>query len=285
MKNIEKKFSKLLKANKLSFEGETYAFFKILPPLNKLSFNEFEKSLLFPLPCSFSFFITHCSSGIINPSNYENIIDEIQLKVNVNNNALFKSIDLKSITSSFMSVKCYMDISNGNIWYNIIEDEKIITSTILDLEVSSSKPYHNFEQWILERLDIALKEIKRKKQILEDISRTIEISFYQKNELDDLKNIFSEILSVNLQRDYENEWEWLTGESIIYSVNISRKHLNTKGNYNEPISIRLTFKKEIDCKTVDSIKKNMSQKFTFTETDNIELSKNWLKQNKSYIKI
>lgn len=61
-------------------------------------------------------------------------------------------------------------------------------------------------------------------------------------ELIDLLPRFEKVFQIdNLYRDYENVWEWLESgdrKGEIY-LNISRSHNWEKGNYTEPINIRI----------------------------------------------
>ncbi len=65
---------------------------------------------------------------------------------------------------------------------------------------------------------------------------------YLEAELSDLQSQFEKIFEVNnLYRDYENVWEWIESENRnapIY-LNVSRSHDWSKGDYDQPIMIRV----------------------------------------------
>ena len=64
-------------------------------------------------------------------------------------------------------------------------------------------------------------------------------TFLSKELIDIQIEIESLFDNLNLQRDYENNWEWLEGktEDNIYDLNVSRKYNWKKGEYDKELVI------------------------------------------------
>ena len=76
------------------------------------------------------------------------------------------------------------------------------------------------------------------------IDSRFKIWFFCRNEIMDLSSTFSLFFEADdLERDYENVWEWMEGYSRKYKVkiNISREHDWEMGCYNKPIIIMMDF--------------------------------------------
>ena len=64
---------------------------------------------------------------------------------------------------------------------------------------------------------------------------------YLESELLDLLPQFEKIFPIsNIQRDYENVWEWLESNGNDFNLNVSRSHNWKTGDYDDPIKIEIS---------------------------------------------
>jgi hypothetical protein len=75
---------------------------------------------------------------------------------------------------------------------------------------------------------------------------TVELGFKAAVELDNFRSMLVDVLAADCDRDYEDTWEWIEGETPDgIKINVSRPHNWKTGEYDRPAIIRLTGKRKL----------------------------------------